>query len=656
MRKLINKYFLVLILLSCTLLYLPAQEGEEKQEPSGEKVAFLPFEHSYGISEEYAANASNEIVYYMLESKKFQPVSLKEWADEKFKDQAGKSVPNLLERARYFKIGADYICHGHVFRSGKSYGLKVALYPLDKSKAPSYYYRSFNNYRNLKYIAVQIVDEMIKRAQSPNPPIMDKKIFIRNFYIDYSLYSTSSSGKTTVSKLPFFLYKGVELRREDHFFHELLLYNFHTFRIFEVWNNNMSIYTNPDLIVPKGHNFDYFIDGEINISKERSFLSLIVQDGKSKKVLFTNKYFLESLDLDYLSDMMRSCTRDITYRLLNEDDEELIGKVNLEGYYGDEALFCDDFYIGKGNQSGLLLPVGMTKVRTWFGEELLAEKIIQKELSGAELFNSQWERTVYLNIGPQSEVKPKEPPLKLSIGGLIYTGFYFHPKYDDKSQVVFRESGRHIYTLGEIISDKDVPGPFNFQPNYQVGVGLDFSLNHSRFLLFNQLGFKFNHFQSKIKVKLAENDVVEIRDRDLKNLDLDYELLKYNFTFEYSVLPAVQFMKKDSPIKLYTGVGLFVNLLYSRYSETITGRGTIDLDNYTLNVLHEDRHHLFLNTGLFPELGVIINYSRFNIKVALAYNLDLFKYNIMTNSYYGLLDSFNTSTFQLKVGFGYYLN
>ncbi|MCK4797161.1 MAG: hypothetical protein KAT05_07250, partial [Spirochaetes bacterium] len=350
-------------------LKIPEPKELPKPNPSAPKIALIPFDFTFDVGGEKAKIALNEIAVSMLKSQGFQPYSLKEWINSNFEDKKSENIIDIVQKVKNYLLPVDFICHGIIFKSGNKYGLQIALYPINSKKTQSYYYRDFTNFYSINIVTDQIIQEMIKRSNSIKKPIFDKNIYIKNFDINFSIYTKSKTGETQASDLPFIKVNGVEYKKDDNFFNELLLYNFHISRTFTVWNNNFKKYVKQNPVIPSG--IDYIISGDIDISKKIITIALKVTDNKKwgrrsgqreRKVLFHKKYFIKNVNLNNLYNNMREFTKDIIINLIDIEEQKMIGEIKFDSYYGNDMFFCDDYYLGKGNQENLILPVNTSEI------------------------------------------------------------------------------------------------------------------------------------------------------------------------------------------------------------------------------------------------------------------------------------------------------
>jgi hypothetical protein len=617
--------------------------------PKGPVVAFIPFNYSYAVGQNNGIIATNEIVVAMVKSQVFTPASIKTWFDGRFKDGEGRDIQYMIEQMRKFRVPADYVCLGYVFKSGNEFGIRVSLYPVDAKQSVSHYFRYFSNFSDMPNIATQIIEEMKKRATGQKI-VTAKKILINNFDLNYLIYTKSETGDVNISPLPFIKLEGMEYKKED-FFNELLLYNFSISRLYTVYNNNIVDYTQNTKYKPSVA-YDYIINSVLKVSKDLKTCTIEVTDGTGNNTLFSKTYRFEKLQLSDLYQEMRKWVKDISLTLLTQDELKKAGEINISSLYSDESVYLDEYYLGNGDQKNMLVPVSAEKVKYWLGETAFTDKFL----------TPQSFVTNYINVSPYSSgvSKPPKKFFNMSVGANIIGGFYFHPQFNTQQKVIFHNNYLNEYNyfnMGDILNSPVIESKFYDYPSFLVGLGFDFSLESKYLMLTNQLNLKFGYFSNKIEVKPDKN--ININSTPISYLSMKYELSKFNVAFDYSFLPAAMFFNSDSPVRMYGGLGLFAGIWYSYYNENIKGTATLTTSgspyNYVLDTAYENRQSVLMVLGIFPEVGTIIKISRFNIKIGVSYYFDLYKTSIWNNSEFGSFDKFDTGSFIAKVGFGYYL-
>jgi hypothetical protein len=367
------------------------------------------------------------------------------------------------------------------------------------------------------------------------------------------------------------------------------------------------------------------------------------------ELVFSKVYRFEILNLSDLYVEMRKWVKDITLTLLEDNEIDKVGEAFINGYYSNEDVFLDEYYVGKGIQKDLLVPISTNKVKYWFGETALTDKFLTPA--------SYVEK--YINVIPYKSGISRAPEkvFRLSIGANLVGGLFFHPQFNTQQKVIFHDTfgGEYTYfNMGDILSSTAVENKFYDYPSFLVGIGADLSMESKYIMLTNQFNLKFGYFSNKIDVK-TEKDI-NTNDTPINKLDMTYEMTKFNFAMDYSFLPAAMFFNSDSPFRMYGGLGLYAQIWYSYYNEKIKGTGTLNINtDYVLDTGYENRQSVMIILGIFPEIGTLIKYSRFNIKIGIAYYFDLYKTSLWTNSEFGSFDKFNTGYLVAKVGFGYYL-
>jgi hypothetical protein len=627
-----------------------AQKKKEEKlpKPKGPVVGFIPFNYTYAVGEEKALKATNEIIVAMVKSQVFTPTSLKKWFDTRFKDGEGADIHNMIDQMVKFKVPAEYVCHGDIFKSGNEYGIRIGLFPVGKPKqAATYYYRSFTNFNEMPNIAFQIMEEIKSRGVEPVSPLLNKKILINTFDLNYLIYTISETGETNISPLPFIALEGMEYKKED-FFNNLMLYNFGISRIYHAYTNNIKDYTQNTRHKPTIA-YDYIVNSSLRISSKLKTCTIVVTDGKGDNVLFEKVYRFDKLQLTDFYNETRKWVKDITIALLSPDELKKVGEVSIDGKYSDDSVYLDEFYLGNGDQKNLLVPINADKIKIWTGETSFSERMWTKDYF---FFNS-------VNVSPyQSGIsKPKTDVFKLSLGMNILGGFFFHPQYNSKQEVIFRNQNNsalnEYFNLGDILNSPVIQNKFNDSITYTVGLGADLSFESKYIMLTNQLNIRYNYLVNKFNV--APSDSVNLNSTEIDSLDLTYSLKKHNFSIDYSFLPSAVFLRSDSPFRVYAGLGVFTGTWVCSYDETISGSGFISTYQYILDISVSNRQSVLFTMGVYPEVGAFYKFGKFNFKVGVSYYFDVFKTGVWTNSQFNSYDTFNLGTFIGKIGFGYYL-
>ncbi|MCP4133333.1 MAG: hypothetical protein GY754_20360 [bacterium] len=332
-----------------------AAEDEEEEGPPVPVVGLIPFDFTVSTGPGLANQALSETALAMVDRKTFKPASLREWMKENFNGGTARNIPEIVERAVQTDIKIDFVCHGKIFKSGSKYGVLISLYPVKPGIEPSYYYRSFPNFNTIMSVANEMVAEMETRATSKAKPFFNKSIFIENFNINFYTFTNLSSGERTIIPIPYITIDGNSYKSDNHFYNELLVYNFHITRLFTVWNSNMQDFTTEKPTITR--DIDYVVSVDIDISKAISMLTVKVRGKKSKKT-FTFKYPFKSLELDELYKLMRENTKNIILKILNDYEQKQVGQIKLDSLNKYQSVFCENFYLGEGKQFNLIFPAG----------------------------------------------------------------------------------------------------------------------------------------------------------------------------------------------------------------------------------------------------------------------------------------------------------
>ena len=642
------------------------QETAEKYEASNLKVAFIPFDYSSEVDEGASEIAINELAIAMILNNAFQPYSIKEWLDETYKNNSAKNVMAIVEKAQEVKLPVDYICHGIIFKSGTKYGIKVSLYPLNKEKFPTYYYRDFLNFYSLKKIADKIVIEMIKRSDSTKGPLFARKIFINRFNLKFTERVKNSKGEFKDYNLDTIDVNRITYNKNDNFFNELLLYNFHISKIFDIENNNMHEYVdqNPYIIIPESENevvdrstkkkqevldkdseeakIDYIISGDVEIIKEGKLkkpktkftIKVTNNNIRNYKVLFYKEYYFDNLNLDSLYQNMREYSKHIMLTLLDSEEQKKVGEVSIDSYYGSDEMFINDTYLGWGDQPNLLLPLDVSDIDT--------------------VFYKNWKKETNINILPFDVNKPERPFFKMSIGLMLLSRFLLHPVYNENAEIKFAEDDNLIFNVDDVYKDNNVQLDSFFHLSTQHGLGVDFSLESKYFGIDSSIALIIGEcFRYK---QIDADGPLNINNKNIENFKSRYEISKLSVITDFNVLLCGILLPTDWRIRIYGGLGFFNALWYNHLNESITGEGTIDGVFYEFENEYTNIGSLFLSLGVFPEVGIMYKFLKFNLKAGIAYYFDLYKYIFFSDTRNSNFDTFNTSSVAIKLSCGYYLN
>jgi len=526
----------------------------------------------------------------------------------------------------------------------------IEMYPLSPDKKPTFYFRTFHNINFIGYYINQIVDEMKVRTKNSDKLLFDKSVLIKNFDIKFSLASSSKTGESSVSELPFIKIGRVEYKKQDDFFSGLLLYNMHVSRLFKLYGNSLKNFVNDALAFPSEPN--YVISGSLDISKDFTILTVNVTDNinKAKKrrkedkgsaaaviveeYLYTKKYYIKKLDMESVYKVLRETARDVSIALLDDKEQQMVSEVKVNSYYADDAYYCKDYFLGKGNQGTILLPAGLTDVEI--------------------KFTGKWSKKLPLNIPVKSKIQVKPPVFKTSIGFSLISGFMLHPKYNDLAAVDFDKANGLSFNLDDIYQTTEVTDDLNPSPSAQNGIGFDINLESRYFAIFTTFSHRFGEFYRKFQIDADEN--INVSGSNIANLESLYEIQKFYYNFDLSFLPNALLLPDDWPVRIYTGLGFFISFLYSIQSERISGSGVIAGKKYEFDQSCERKQYGSFVAGVFPEIGVMYKFMKFYTKFGVSYYLDIFKQSIFTEIKGSNYNTFNTSALLFKIGFGYYLN
>ncbi|MDY6970025.1 MAG: hypothetical protein SVR08_15405 [Spirochaetota bacterium] len=331
---------------------------EQKPDPTTPKIAFIPFDFTKATGITKSKQALSAVAASMMKRESFQPFSIKNWMDKVYKRKA-LNIFEIIKGIKKSGIKIDYLCHGKIMQSGSKYGLILSLYSVKKKNIYSYYYRSFPKFKSIDKAANDIVVEMEKRLNSSNrSPYFPKSIFINNFNINFYAQSTLDKGKKKIISLDQLEIDKVIYNKNDHFFNEILLYNFHITRLFDVWNSNISNYIRKKPDIPS--NIDYIISTNIDISKEFSKLIFKVKSKRRRRNILHYEYPLDNLNIDTLYSSMMENVKIIILSLLDTNERNQIGIVRMEKKFYSEPIFCEDFYISNREINDFILPAKTT--------------------------------------------------------------------------------------------------------------------------------------------------------------------------------------------------------------------------------------------------------------------------------------------------------
>ena len=631
------------------------------------KVAFIPFDYTSEVEEIAAKVAVNELAISMILNNAFQPYSIKEWLDETYKNRKERNIMTIVNKAQEINLPVDYICHGIIFKAGTKYGIKVSLYPLDKEKFPSYYYRDFVNFYSLKKIADKIVIEMTKRSESKKGPLFARKIFINKFNIKFTKREKNKKGGFLEQDVDYIKVNQITYKKTDTFFNELLLYNFHISKIFDIENNNMHEYVDqkPYIITPESElevvdrnskkkqevldkdseeaKIDYIISGDVEIIKEgikkpktKFTIKVTNNNIRNFKVLFYKEYYFDSLNLDSLYQNMREYSKHIMLTLLNSEERKKVGEVSIDSYYGSDEMFINDTYLGWGDQPNLLLPLDVSDIDT--------------------VFYKNWKKETNINILPFDVNKPERPFFKMSIGLMLESRFLLHPVYNENAELKFGNNDNLIFNVNDIYTadNINIQSTPLFHISTQHGLGVDFSLESKYFGIDSSIAVIIGEcFRYK---QIDAEGTMNIDTKNIENFKSRYEISKLSVITDFNVLLCGILLPTDWRIRIYGGLGFFNALWYNHLDERISGEGTVNDVFYEFENEYTNKKSLFLSLGVFPEVGIMYKFLKFNFKAGIAYYFDLYKYIFFSDTRSSNFDTFNTSNIAIKLSCGYYLN
>ncbi|MBN1423924.1 hypothetical protein JXA88_05140 [Candidatus Fermentibacteria bacterium] len=356
-------------------------------------VAMVPFGYTAGVGSEKAIQAANEVAVALQSTGRLQPMSLKDWMDINFKNDKAANMRELLDRAAEVNLPIHFVCTGNLFLSGDSYGLMVSLYPLDRARPASHYFRSTSSFHSLDTIAKEIVREMPLRAFRPAATVVSEKIFVGEIGLSFSLVDEATQKET---ELDFAACEGVQYYREDRFLADLLHYNLYASGIMATGVGGQKGYFEGKPTADSA----YVISGQLKIRKKdvaddrnaEKIMSVTVAEASDpSRVVFSNQYALDRLGLESLYDSSRMWAKDILLSILEPEQRRGVGEVDIPSFYGNEGIYLDDFYLGRGNQANLVVSAGRSVVKTYHTNKWQKERVISispygsNEVSGDRL-------------------------------------------------------------------------------------------------------------------------------------------------------------------------------------------------------------------------------------------------------------------------------
>lgn len=364
---------------------LPAVTSGMTAEDGPLVVAMVPFGSTAGAGSETAVMAANEIALALQQSGRFHPMSQRDWMNANYRDQKAANIKEVLDRAAEVGLPIHYICTGNVFLSGSSLGLVVSLYPLDSTQQASHYFRYTSRYYNqrtsvnsLDTLAGEIVHEMTVRAFRPADTVVPDKIFVRNIGLNFVLLDQVSQME---SELDFATFEGVQYNKADQFLAELLHYYLYATGVMETEVAGPKSYFSGEPTIDS----TFVVDGRLKIIKndltddrktEMILTTTVTRADDPDFVIFTGEYDLDHLTLDSLCKSARLSASDTLLSLLEPELRNRVGQVDIPSFYGNEGIYLNEVYLGRGNQDDLLVPIGQSVVKTYHTGNSQRERII----------------------------------------------------------------------------------------------------------------------------------------------------------------------------------------------------------------------------------------------------------------------------------------
>ena len=338
----------------------------------------VPFGYTAGVGSEKAIQAANEVAVALRSSGRFQPMSLKDWMDVNFKNVKAANMREMLDRAAEVNLPIHYVCTGNLFLCGDSYGLMVSLYPLDRARPASHYFRSTSSFYSLDTIAREIVRELPLRLLRPAATVAPDKIYVGELGLNFYLVD-EATGKET--ELDFAACEGVQYYREDRFLADLLHYNLYSSGVMATGVGGQKGYFESRPTADSG----YVVSGHLKISKKHvaddrkaeKVMSITVAEASDPaRVVFSNQYVLDRLGLEPVYESSRVWAKDILLSILGPEQRNKVAEVDLPSFYGNEGIYLDDVYLGRGNQANLVVPAGRSVVKTYHTNKWTKERVI----------------------------------------------------------------------------------------------------------------------------------------------------------------------------------------------------------------------------------------------------------------------------------------
>ncbi|MBN1699682.1 MAG: hypothetical protein JW881_19355 [Spirochaetales bacterium] len=359
--------FICFFLPGFTLLGYSQDNSDKGKTP---KIAFIPFEYTTAVGEEIAWETVKCMAQTMHEQKIFEPFSIREWLDSAYKEDKAENVATIIKRIKEAGFEVDFLCHGIVFKINNKTGLKITIYPLDDSLGTTYYMRFFKNSTTdvkktrpaLLKACKDIAEEISLRYDGKHDYLAGKNIYIKrsNIYLIY--YTEVEATKTPIlTQVNYTKLNGTDIMKSDHFFHELLLYSFHTTGLFKTGNDNMGDYLYEYPLV--SDDYDYVVNTDILLSKSLNVLMVSVMDNKSGELIISYNYPFVDFTLESLAAIMRKNSFIIALSILSEKEKLQVGLAEIPVGNGNNQVYCNDYYLGTESQDNLLLPFGENNIR-----------------------------------------------------------------------------------------------------------------------------------------------------------------------------------------------------------------------------------------------------------------------------------------------------
>jgi hypothetical protein len=423
----------------------------------------------------------------------------------------------------------------------------------------------------------------------------------------------------------------VRYKKTDDFINELFLYNFHVNQIYNISNSDIKKYVRQG----SADRNDYIISGNVDIVKTDSNYTVnltVKATNDGNKEYFNKVYHYKNLNIDDIYLDVGKYTRLITLGLLDDDEQKKVCQVNVDSYYGKDSLYLNNFYLGEGNHPNLVLPVDSYEVKT--------------------VFYKNWLKKTVIDANRFQVNKIKQPLFKFSLGMTITSRLVMHPLYNTGNKIAL---GSTEYNLSDFYENANVKVDYNNFLSTQNGIGIDFTMEHKYFAISYLTSVIIGEcFRTKT---INSTDSFSIGSDNITDFQSKLQLGRLSVITDINIMPYALFLKPDSPVRLYLGIGFYNSLWYNNmYYEKVYGVGTVGVVSSKFKTENYNKNSLFYVMGLSPEFGVIYKFMKFNLKVGLAYNFDLYKYLFYSTIKDTIFDTFNTGNVAVKIGVGYYIN